>query len=65
MAIAPTISLRPAAREDATVVVRLIRELAGYERLGAVPMEERQVYRLTGEPLVALAGEPKGPGGSA
>jgi GNAT superfamily N-acetyltransferase len=27
-----------------------------YERLGAVPMEEWQVYRLTGEPLRALAG---------
>ena len=26
-----------------------------YERLGAVPMEEWQVYRLTGEPLLALA----------
>lgn len=26
-----------------------------YERLGAVPMEEWQVYRLTGEPLHALA----------
>jgi GNAT superfamily N-acetyltransferase len=26
-----------------------------YERLGAVPMEEWQVYRLTGGPLLALA----------
>ncbi len=26
-----------------------------YERLGAVPMAEWQVYRLTGEPLAALA----------
>ena len=26
-----------------------------YERLGAVPMEEWQVYRLAGEPLAALA----------
>lgn len=26
-----------------------------YERLGAVPMDEWQVYRLTGEPLEALA----------
>ena len=26
-----------------------------YERLGAVPMEEWQVYRLTGEPLAALS----------
>ena len=26
-----------------------------YEKLGAVPMEEWQVYRLTGEPLIALA----------
>ncbi|MRR11380.1 GNAT family N-acetyltransferase, partial [bacterium] len=26
-----------------------------YERLGAVPMEEWQVYRLTGGPLHALA----------
>ena len=34
-----------------------------YERLGAVPMEEWQVYRLTGEPLLALAGEPNEPGG--
>lgn len=27
-----------------------------YERLGAVPMSEWQVYRLTGEPLRAVAG---------
>lgn len=27
-----------------------------YERLGAVPMEDWQVYRLAGEPLRALAG---------
>ena len=31
-----------------------------YERLGAVPMEEWQVYRLTGEPLAALAGPGRG-----
>ncbi len=32
-----------------------------YLRLGAEPMEEWQVYRLTGEPLVALAeGPPEG-----
>lgn len=35
-----------------------------YERLGAVPMEEWQVYRLTGEPLRALGAGP-GPGGAA
>ena len=35
-----------------------------YERLGAVPMEEWQVYRLAGEPLVALAGAAAG-GGAA
>lgn len=34
-----------------------------YERLGAVPMEEWQVYRLTGEPLLALAGVASGSGG--
>lgn len=34
-----------------------------YERLGAVPMEEWQVYRLTGGPLLALADAAKpGPG---
>ncbi len=36
-----------------------------YERLGAVPMDEWQVYRLTGAPLLALAGEAKGTGASA
>lgn len=35
-----------------------------YERLGAVPMEEWQVYRLTGEPLLALAGRPATPEGA-
>ena len=34
-----------------------------YERLGAVPMSEWQVYRLTGEPLLALAGAAPGAGG--
>jgi GNAT superfamily N-acetyltransferase len=34
-----------------------------YERLGAVPMEEWQVYRLTGAPLRALAGG-SGPDGT-
>jgi len=29
--------------------------IAFYARLGAVPMEEWQVYRLTGEPLLSLA----------
>jgi len=33
-----------------------------YEKLGAVPMEEWQVYRLTGEALRALGGAPKGAG---
>jgi GNAT superfamily N-acetyltransferase len=33
-----------------------------YERLGAVPMEEWQVYRLTGKPLLALAGVASGAG---
>jgi GNAT superfamily N-acetyltransferase len=36
-----------------------------YERLGAVPMEEWQVYRLTGDPLRALAAGPAEPGGTA
>ncbi len=36
--------------------------IAFYERLGAVPMVEWQVYRLTGDPLLALAG---GTGGAA
>ena len=36
-----------------------------YERLGAVPMEEWQVYRLTGEPLHALAAAASKPGGAA
>lgn len=36
-----------------------------YERLGAVPMEEWQVYRLTGDPLRALAAGPAEPGGAA
>ena len=35
-----------------------------YERLGAVPMEEWQVFRLTGEPLRALAAGPGEPGGT-
>lgn len=35
-----------------------------YERLGAVPMEEWQVYRLAGDPLRALAGGGRGPGGA-
>lgn len=35
-----------------------------YERLGAVPMEEWQVYRLTGEPLKALAAGHPGEGGA-
>jgi GNAT superfamily N-acetyltransferase len=35
-----------------------------YERLGAVPMEEWQVYRLAGEPLLALAGGASGSGGA-
>ena len=36
-----------------------------YERLGAVPMAEWQVYRLTGEPLRALAGRAARPAGDA
>jgi GNAT superfamily N-acetyltransferase len=36
-----------------------------YERLGAVPMSEWQVYRLTGEPLRALAGKAACPAGAA
>ena len=35
-----------------------------YERLGAVPMAEWQVYRLTGEPLRALAGAGPRAGGA-
>jgi GNAT superfamily N-acetyltransferase len=36
-----------------------------YERLGAVPMEEWQVYRLAGGPLLALADAATEPGGGA
>lgn len=36
-----------------------------YERLGAVPMEEWQVYRLAGAPLRALAAASEGDGGGA
>ena len=36
-----------------------------YERLGAVVMEEWQVYRLTGEPLRVLAGGSRPDGGEA
>jgi GNAT superfamily N-acetyltransferase len=35
-----------------------------YERLGAVPMEEWQVYRLAGEPLAALARGDREAGGA-